>query len=82
MNIRFFSPVFYTEVPLIRFHDPLADFLRALRRSVFVQSYPDVVKLANHFWVFTVIPYALTHLALHVFYPDGMSERKGIWNTF
>ena len=75
-------PAFYTDVPVIRLYDPLADFLGAAADGIVEYSYLDAVKLAGHSCPTVAATYGMTRLALLALYGDALPERGGVRVTF
>jgi len=71
-------PAFFDDIPVIRLHDPLAEFLGAVDDGVIEYRYLDVVKLAGHSCPTVASAYWMTYRALRALYPDGFPERGNI----
>lgn len=71
-------PDFFDEVPRIRLHDPLAEFLGAVDNGMIEYGYADVVKLAGHSCPTVASAYWMTRLALGALYGSQTPERGAI----
>ena len=71
-------PDFFDDVPRIRLHDPLAEFLGAADHGMIEYSYLDVVKLAGHSCPTVASAYWMTRLALTALYGSQTPERGAI----
>lgn len=71
-------PEFFAQVPAIRLHDPLADFLGAAEDGVLDYGYTDAVRLTGHSCPTVASAYNLTRLALCALYPEGVAERGAL----
>lgn len=71
-------PDFFDDVPRIRLHDSLAEFLGAVDNGVIEYGYLDVVKLAGHSCPTVASAYWMTCLALVALYGSQTPERGAI----
>ena len=71
-------PDFFDEVPRIRLHDPLAEFLGAIEGGIIEYAYLDAVKLAGHSCPTVASAYWMTRLALGALYGSQLPERGAI----
>lgn len=71
-------PDFFDQVPRIRLHDPLAEFLGAVDDGMIEYSYLDAVKLAGHSCPTVASAYWMTHMALGALYDSRTPERGAI----
>lgn len=72
------TPDFFTAVPTLKLHDPLADFLGTSQDGIIEYTYLDVVKLAGHSCPTVACAYWLTRQALHALYGAELPERGAI----
>lgn len=71
-------PDFFSAVPRVTLHDPLAEILGAAANGLIEYSYTDAVKLAGHSCPTVAGAYLMTLKALAQLYPDGRPERGGM----
>lgn len=61
-------PDFFTQAPILRVRDPLAQFLGAARNGILEYHYADAVHLAGHSYPTVAGAYLLTLRGLRTFY--------------
>lgn len=71
-------PTFFAAAPVIRLHDPLAEFLGATAGGVVDYRFEDAVRLAGHSCPTVAAAFLMTRRALAALYPDGLPVRGGI----
>jgi len=71
-------PIFYTQVPVIKLHDPLSEFLGAFSKGNLEISYLDCVKLAGHSCPTVAGAYLMAQKGLETLYPDTLPQRGQI----
>ena len=71
-------PAFFDAVPVIRMHDPLAQFLGAPADGVLQYRYADAVRLAGHSCPTVASAWLMTRAALRGLYGDELPERGGV----
>lgn len=71
-------PDFFSEAPVIRMHDPLAEFLGAAENGVVEYRYEDAVRLAGHSCPTVAGAFLSARAALATLYPDELAERGAV----
>lgn len=71
-------PGFFTQVPAITLHDPLAGFLGAVTDGVVTYTYTDAVKLAGHSCPTVAGAWLMLRSGLRRLYGEEVPERGGI----
>lgn len=71
-------PAFYTQVPGITLHDPLAELLGAAEGGRIDYSYADAVRLAGHSCPTVAGAYLLAVRMLRRLYGETLAERGGV----
>ena len=71
-------PAFFSTVPRLTLHDPLAERLGAAENGLIEYGYTDAVKLAGHSCPTVAGAYLMSFKALAKLYPEGRPERGGI----
>ncbi|MGH8147067.1 MAG: hypothetical protein ACREPY_12105 [Rhodanobacteraceae bacterium] len=71
-------PDFFAEVPALRLHDGLAEFLGAASDGMIEYHYADAVRLAGHSCPTVAGGWLSARAALNHLYPDNVPERGGI----
>lgn len=71
-------PPFFADVPGIRLHDALAEFLGAARDGIVEYRYADAVRLAGHSCPTVASAYLIACRAMRSLYPDSLPERGGV----
>lgn len=68
-------PDFYSQAPIIKTFDPLAQLLGAADGGLLDYCYADVVRLAGHSCPTVAGAFLMGRAALQALYPDGPAER-------
>lgn len=71
-------PDFFAAAPVIRMHDPLAEFLGAAAGGTIDYRFEDAVRLAGHSCPTVAAAFLMTRRALAALYPDSLPVRGGI----
>lgn len=71
-------PEFFSQVPAIRLHDPLAALLGAATTGELTYRYADAVRLAGHSCPTVAGAWLMARRALDLLYAEGLPERGGI----
>jgi hypothetical protein len=71
-------PAFFSQVPRLRVHDPLAEALSSAEGGLLEYGYEDAVRLTGHSCPTVASAYWLTLRALRLLYPDTLPERGGV----
>lgn len=72
------TPDFFDRAPRLQLHDPLAEFLGAVRGGLIEYSYADSVKLSGHSCPTVAGAYLLAVKALALLYPGTIPERGAV----
>lgn len=75
-------PGFFRQVPSIRLHDPLAEFLGSAADGLIEYRYEDAVRLAGHSCPTVASAYGLTRLALKALFADAIPVRGAVRVAF
>lgn len=81
MNSEVF-PDFFDDVPKIKMHDPLAEFLGAARGGILQYGYSDAVRMAGHSCPTVAVAYWATYKLLSLLYPNTIPVRGEIRAEF
>lgn len=71
-------PDFFASAPVIRMHDPLAEFLGAAKDGIIEYRYADTVRLAGHSCPTVASAFLMTRAALAALYGEQTSVRGEI----
>lgn len=71
-------PEFFDEVPGIRMHDALAEFLGAVGDGIVEYRYADAVRLAGHSCPTVAAAFLMARRGLAHLHPESLPERGGI----
>lgn len=71
-------PDFFSQIPPMTLHDPLAETLGAARGGLLEYRYADVVRLAGHSCPTVAGAWCMAREGLAALYPDTTPERGGI----
>jgi hypothetical protein len=71
-------PSFFAEAPVIRMHDPLADFLGAAVDGIIDYRYADAVRLAGHSCPTVASAFLMTRAALAALFMNALPQRGEI----
>jgi len=71
-------PDFFQQVPTIKLHDGLSEFLGAVDDGYMEYSYADAVRLAGHSCPTVAGAYLMARAGLRELYPDSVPERGNI----
>jgi len=75
-------PEFFDAAPVIRMHDPLAEFLGAVQNGIMEYHYVDVVALAGHSCPTVASAFLMLRAGLNALYPGEVPERGGVGVEF
>lgn len=71
-------PDFFSDAPVIRVRDPLADFLGAAEGGIIDYRYEDAVRLAGHSCPTVASAFLMTRTALNALFADALPVRGEI----
>jgi len=72
-------PDFFASAPVIRMHDPLAEFLGAAKDGIIEYRYADAVRFAGHSCPTVASAFLMTRAALAALYGSGGARSVSTW---